>query len=173
VPGSRAIQGSVFLDLNRNWVQDAGEPGIANVTASLRELPANTLFAQTLSDTNGRFSFTQMNPGYWSVGIQVPTGFELINTINPIPVFLGPDTVLDLAFALVLAPTSTPTATQTPTLTPTASATASPSPTPTLTSTSSRTPTVTRTPTRTPTPTPKYRRNYLPLVLRDFVVEPS
>lgn len=173
VPGSRAIQAAVFLDLNRNWVQDAGEPGIANVTASLRELPANTLFAQTLSDTNGRFSFMQMNPGYWSVGIQVPTGFELINTINPIPVYLGPDTVLDLAFALVLAPTPTPTATQTFTLTPTASATASPSPTPTLTSTPSRTPTVTPTPTRTPTPTPKYRRNYLPLVLRDFVVEPS
>ncbi len=46
----------VWRDTNANGVQDAGEPGIANVTVRLADCSGNTL-ATTYTDANGIYSF--------------------------------------------------------------------------------------------------------------------
>jgi photosystem II stability/assembly factor-like uncharacterized protein/poly(3-hydroxybutyrate) depolymerase len=103
-PGDRLISGTVFLDLNENWQQDEGEPGITNVVVSLKSQPDGLLGGQVNTDAAGKFRFADMNPGQWSVEIGVPAGMRLINTANPVKIFLGSDTTIDLPFALVALP---------------------------------------------------------------------
>jgi hypothetical protein len=94
-----------------------------------------------------------VDPGLWWVEAQVPAGMEVINTPNPIQVYIAANSQLELSFALVLLPTLTPTFTATPSLTATSSATASP------------TGKATWTPTGTPTQTPEVHYVYLPLLI--------
>jgi hypothetical protein len=158
----------VFLDVNRNWQQDAGERGVQGTMAWLEQ---GVIRLQTTTDAAGRFIFPDVDLGLWSLGIQVPAGMELTNLTIPVKLYITANAQFDLPFALVDLPTPTPTASPTATVTrtPTPTATATPSRTPTwtpthtATPTASRTPTRTATPTRTPTPTP--RRGYVPLLL--------
>ena len=57
------IGDTVWMDANRNGVQDAGEPGIANVTVKLLDADG-TLLRTTLSDANGMYSFEVENGTY-------------------------------------------------------------------------------------------------------------
>jgi uncharacterized repeat protein (TIGR01451 family) len=62
-PNALGIGNFVFLDYNRNGIQDTGEPGIANVRVRLFQSGIER--AQVLTDANGLYSFTNAN---------VPTG---------------------------------------------------------------------------------------------------
>jgi hypothetical protein len=101
---------------------------------------------QVTTDAAGQFRFSDMDPGYWDVGIVVPAGMEVLFPDNPLPVLVQQNTTLTLLFALADLPTPTPTATLTRTATPTSTRTA--------------------TPTRTPTPTRRIYRDYVPLLMR-------
>ena len=70
----------VWEDLNGNGRQDAGEPGIANVTVEL--LDAANHAAVTLTDATGAYSFGNLVPGTYSVRFTTPAGYlpTLANT---------------------------------------------------------------------------------------------
>ncbi len=65
----------VFLDVNGNGVQDAGEAGIAGVTVTLHDAAGNSL-RSTITDANGDYSF-QVDPGTYAIKVDVPDGFAV------------------------------------------------------------------------------------------------
>lgn len=73
----------VWLDTNRNGLQDAGEPGVAGVTVELRDSAGNTVRdasnapIRTTTDADGTYRFT-VPLGTWSVAfLSVPAGYQL------------------------------------------------------------------------------------------------
>ncbi|HVU15093.1 MAG TPA: SdrD B-like domain-containing protein, partial [Phototrophicaceae bacterium] len=68
---------TVWLDRNRNGVQDAGEPGIPNATVTLT-LPGGTTVT-TVTDSNGKYLFTGLFPGDYTVTVDLnslPSGLQ-------------------------------------------------------------------------------------------------
>jgi uncharacterized repeat protein (TIGR01451 family) len=64
----------VWLDVDRNGQQDAGEAGVAGVTVTLYD-GSGAVIATTTTDANGNYSFTQLIPGTYSVGFTLPNGY--------------------------------------------------------------------------------------------------
>lgn len=139
VPGIRTISGIVFVDTNRNTVQDVGEPGLPDVILTARRV--GSPLQQITTDLSGHYIFPDLDPGTWTIELQVPAGMEVIYPPNPLGMSIQANTQIELSFALVYLPTATPTSTAT--VTPT------------------------RTPTSTATATPKLHRNYVPLLLME------
>ncbi len=66
----------VFEDLNKDGIQDDGEPGIPNVTVKLQDPMGNTL-EEMLTDENGNYRFTVVAPnGMYKIMFNTPNGFE-------------------------------------------------------------------------------------------------
>jgi protocatechuate 3,4-dioxygenase beta subunit len=57
----------VWHDQNENGIQDAGEPGVPNVTVTLYD-GSGTLIGTTTTDANGNYRFDNLTPGSYSVG---------------------------------------------------------------------------------------------------------
>jgi len=57
---------TVWLDANLNGVQDSNEAGISGVTATLKNAAGATL-ATTTTDANGKYQFTQLAAGNYTV----------------------------------------------------------------------------------------------------------
>lgn len=74
--GYQPVQGMigdrVWLDINANGVQDAGEPGIPGVTVYLYDGNGN-LLDTTVTDANGNYLFTNLPPGIYTVVIDINT----------------------------------------------------------------------------------------------------
>jgi protocatechuate 3,4-dioxygenase beta subunit len=83
-----AIGDFVWEDIDGDGVQDAGEPGIENVTVTLQDDNGNTL-ATTTTDATGFYEFTNLVPGDYVVVFGTPAGFE------PTPANQGGDDDLD------------------------------------------------------------------------------
>lgn len=62
----------VWVDKNTNGAQDAGEPGLANVTVQL--LQNGAVVGTTTTDASGLYHFTQITPGDYSVKFIAPAG---------------------------------------------------------------------------------------------------
>ena len=181
-PGTGSIGDFVWNDLNRNGLQDTGEPGLANVRLELyyRNTSGSlSLLGDGYTNTNGLYKFLNLTPGLqYRVRVYRPDGY--VFTANDV----GGDDSLDSDagsagstsayewfyfvtlssnqqrldrdvgfYTTGVTPTPTPTSTSTSTSTPTAIP-GSATPTPTLTSTSTATPPPTNTPTPTATVTP-------------------
>lgn len=71
-PGEGTIGNFVWKDLNRNGLQDAGEPGIAGVTVTLTLPGGITKIIST--DADGIYSFDDLVPGIYSVAFSTPAG---------------------------------------------------------------------------------------------------
>ncbi len=75
-PAQGAIGDFVWLDLNSNGIQDAGEPGINNVTLRLYD-SANNLVGTTTTVTNsgqdGYYQFTGLAAGTYTVKVDATT----------------------------------------------------------------------------------------------------
>ncbi len=72
-----AIGNHVWLDENGNGIQDAGEPGIPNVTVQLWDSTHTTLLATTVTDAEGNYVFKNVPPGTYQVDVldtSLPTG---------------------------------------------------------------------------------------------------
>jgi len=67
----------VWYDTNANGLQDAGEPGFANVTVGLCDGNGNPLGVTTVTDANGNYRFSNLVPGSYSVHFAVPYGYVL------------------------------------------------------------------------------------------------
>ncbi len=57
----------VWLDADSNGVQDAGEAGVAGVIVTLYDSATNAVIGKTVTDGNGYYSFTGLNPGTYYV----------------------------------------------------------------------------------------------------------
>ncbi len=74
--GAGSIGDTVWADLNGNGVQDAGEPGIPNVTVILNG--PNCAPCTTTTDQNGKYLFPLLNSGNYTVSYDsttAPTGY--------------------------------------------------------------------------------------------------
>jgi len=66
----------VWYDANGNGVQDAGETGVPGVTVTLYTCSNNTVVAVQVTNLNGLYLFTGLNPGSYYVGFStLPTGY--------------------------------------------------------------------------------------------------
>jgi uncharacterized repeat protein (TIGR01451 family) len=67
----------VWLDVNRDGLQSAGEPGISGVTVTLQDSGGNFV-ATTQTDANGYYAFPGLTPGQtYAVVFTPPKGAEL------------------------------------------------------------------------------------------------
>jgi serine-aspartate repeat-containing protein C/D/E len=64
----------VWEDKNANGIQDAGENGIAGVTVKLLNNQGQEV-TSTVTNTNGNYNFTNLNPGDYQVQFVPPTGY--------------------------------------------------------------------------------------------------
>jgi LPXTG-site transpeptidase (sortase) family protein len=65
----------VWDDLNNNGIQDAGEPGIQNVSVNLLDSTGTTTLATTTTDVNGLYHFPNLTPGTYRVEFVKPVGY--------------------------------------------------------------------------------------------------
>jgi hypothetical protein len=63
----------VWFDMNTNGIQNAGEPGLSDVTVNLLDGDGNVVNTTT-TDSNGFYSF-QTAPGTYSVQFELPSGY--------------------------------------------------------------------------------------------------
>ena len=79
-PPPAALGDFVWHDLNKNGIQDAGEPGIAGVTVKLFDCASNQL-ATTTTSASGLYLFNNLTAGGYSVQFVLPSGyaFTLLN----------------------------------------------------------------------------------------------
>ncbi len=61
-----SISGRVFRDVNNNGVQNGADTGISGVSIQLLD-SGNTVIATATTDANGDYSFTNLDPGTYSV----------------------------------------------------------------------------------------------------------
>jgi uncharacterized repeat protein (TIGR01451 family) len=64
----------VWLDLNKNGLQDTGEPGVPGVTVTLRN-QAGTIIDTRITNASGYYSFTDLPPATYSVCFTAPQGY--------------------------------------------------------------------------------------------------
>ena len=69
-----AISGVVFNDLNGNGVRDSGEPGIGGVRIEVLD-SNNNVIATTATTGDGRYLFSELNSGAYTVREIDPVGF--------------------------------------------------------------------------------------------------
>ncbi len=66
----------VWVDANNNGLQDAGEPGVSGVTATLVDANTNTTLASTITDGLGNYIFTNLTGGLYRVEFSnIPAGY--------------------------------------------------------------------------------------------------
>lgn len=65
----------VWIDNNKDGIQDAGEVGVAGVTVSLFD-NVNALIATTITDAYGAYKFKPLGPGTYKVGFTLPANYE-------------------------------------------------------------------------------------------------
>ncbi len=75
--GSNIIIGDrVWIDTNKNGLQDPGESGRANVQVNLLSAATLTLVSQTQTDLNGIYSFNDVPAGQYRLEFILPTGYR-------------------------------------------------------------------------------------------------
>jgi|GEM_PF-3659371 len=73
-----SIGNQVWLDLDEDNVQDENELGVPNVIVNLYDA-ADTLIRTTITDEDGNYLFTDLQPGDYYVIFTPADGFEIIN----------------------------------------------------------------------------------------------
>jgi len=68
-----------WKDLNRNGIQEAGEPGFPGITVNLYAADGVTILRTTTTDAYGYYIFTNLDPGSYKVGFVKPASL----TISP------------------------------------------------------------------------------------------
>lgn len=64
----------VWRDVDKDGVQDAGEPGVAGVTVTLYN-SGGTAVATTTTDAYGNYLFDNLTPGNYTVGFTLPANY--------------------------------------------------------------------------------------------------
>ena len=87
----------VWNDLNKDGIQDAGEPGIAGVTVRLVDATTNTIIATTVTDATGKYIFNDVTPGNYLVDFVTPAGYTITTKANSNVRTSGTDSDVDPA----------------------------------------------------------------------------
>ena len=66
----------IWVDGNKNGIQDANEQGIGNVLINLLDNDGN-LINSTQSDGDGNYAFDSVPAGIYSLNIEIPSGYNL------------------------------------------------------------------------------------------------
>jgi len=88
------VSGHVWSDNNSSGGQDAGEPGLANVTVTLSDGQSRQ------TDGNGNYSFTASAPANYTVSVTPPAGY-VHTTPGSVNVALQPDATVAVNFGLL------------------------------------------------------------------------
>jgi len=70
-----AIGDRVWLDANKNGIQDNGELGVSGVTVELHLCSDHSLLATMLTNSSGLYKFDNLAPGSYYVKFILPTGY--------------------------------------------------------------------------------------------------
>ena len=87
VVGSLTLGNKVFYDFNRSGMFDAGDGFVANTQVKLYNdanndnVPDGAFIQSTFTNANGEYSFTNLTPGNYIVGVQIPASYA-ITVIN-------------------------------------------------------------------------------------------
>jgi len=73
-PCTGAIGNLVWCDMNRNGIQDAGEPGIEGAAVTLKNAATNAVVATANTNGSGQYAFTGLRNGSYKVEVQTPSG---------------------------------------------------------------------------------------------------
>jgi protocatechuate 3,4-dioxygenase beta subunit len=87
----------VWNDINKNGVQDAGEPGIGGVTVRLVNATTNTIIATTTTDVTGKYIFNDVPIGDYKVDFVTPGGYTTTTKLNSNVAVSGTDSDVDPA----------------------------------------------------------------------------
>jgi protocatechuate 3,4-dioxygenase beta subunit len=77
-----SIGNQVWLDSDGDGTQDVGEPGVAGVTVSLYDAAGN-LVATTVTDGTGKYMFTDLVPGDYSLSFTPPADYTFTSSNTP------------------------------------------------------------------------------------------
>ncbi|WP_424098361.1 choice-of-anchor E domain-containing protein [Moorena producens] len=78
-PTTASVGDKVWEDLNGDGIQDAGEPGIANALVNIYKSD-NTFVDATFTDSNGNYSFSDLDPGDYIIEFTSPAvGYNFTN----------------------------------------------------------------------------------------------
>lgn len=64
----------VWIDLNKNGIQDYSEPGMPNVIIKLYDCNNNWI-KEVVTDANGFYKLDSLNPGSYQILVQLPSGY--------------------------------------------------------------------------------------------------
>lgn len=87
----------VWNDLNKNGVQEVGEPGIPNVTVRLINANTGVVVATTTTDAVGKYIFNDVAPADYQVEFVTPAGYTTTTRLSPNPVSSGTDSDVNSA----------------------------------------------------------------------------
>ena len=85
----------VWNDLNKNGIQEAGEPGIAGVTIRLVNATTNAIIATTTTDAAGKYIFNDVPAGDYKVDFVTPAGYTITTKLNSNVTASGTDSDVD------------------------------------------------------------------------------
>ena len=75
-PKTASIGDKVWLDANKNGVQDNNEAGVSGVTVQLKDAAGNIIASQ-VTDSSGNYLFDKLAAGEYQVGVTAPSQYEL------------------------------------------------------------------------------------------------
>ena len=105
-----AISGTVWYDPNEDGILDPTEDGIEGVTITLTgtDIFGNAVSRMTITDENGDYLFSGLNPGTYEVEETQPTGYlstkDVLGTVNGTVTGTNADDGDDQLTAITLAP---------------------------------------------------------------------
>lgn len=101
-PGTASIGNFVFLDADKDGVQDGGEAGVAGVTVTL--YLAGAVIATTTTNAAGEYLFTGLKAGTYTVGFAEKAGFDFtVANVGSDATDSDADTVTGLTGPITLA----------------------------------------------------------------------
>lgn len=112
VPGTGAVTGLCWQDVNQDGVVDPGEPALSGMLLTITNQD-QSIKLSTTSGADGIYRFDVLEPGLYTLTAIPPTGYEL-TTPASLPIFVSSGTVLSLNFGARFVPTATPTPTPEP-----------------------------------------------------------
>lgn len=95
VSSNASVGDYVWNDINKNGIQEAGEPGIPGVSIRLVNAVTNVIVATTTTDVNGYYIFNDVTPANYLVDFITPAGYTITTKLGTDPLNLNTDSDVD------------------------------------------------------------------------------